>query len=112
MTTTNIELTDPYLSTVRACEGHDGWPLHINTECAKLAGVRPFSERVECSVCGQMWGAGAVSHHERCATLGDNDSRDYARPLLFVRRGEDWVEIRRHHELLHYHVGIKVGRKE
>ena len=92
---TTITLVNPeaYYATEHACEAHPGWPLHLTTECRLLAGVRPFSEHIACSVCDLEWGVGAVSQHERCARLTDSGDREFAQPAISYQRGDGHVTI-------------------
>lgn len=92
-----IELSNAEISQERACVIHPGVPLHIVTECSKLAGVQPYNKRVACSICDQDWGQGAVSQHESCATLFQDGSRTYAHPVVYVRRNDSLVEVRTAH---------------
>ena len=92
--TYEITLTDVWITKTPVCEAHDGWPLHIVTECDLLAGVVPFTESVQCSVCELQWGFGLESQHLRCAWLKSDGTRDYAYPQLLVKRGSEWIEVR------------------
>lgn len=63
-----------------------GSPVHIRGEdCATIHGKRIV--RRECSVCGQEWGEGAVSQHERCAVLYEDDERRYADCWVILNDG-------------------------
>lgn len=88
-----ITIADAHASADRACQAHTGWPLHTDADCGKLAGVRPFSDRTQCSVCDLDWGIGLVSQHESCASLGANGARTYAHPIIYALRGDEEVII-------------------
>ena len=89
-----ITLTDPMTTDTYACEAHPGWPLHIITDCAGLAGVRPYTRDHRCSICGLEWSPNVlVSQHSGCALERADGSRAYATCLLFVRKGDDWEQV-------------------
>lgn len=88
-----ITLTDPFNSTAWACEAHSGWPLHLVSECDRLAGVQPFSEHIACSVCGLAWGGGAVSAHLACANLRSDGQRIPASPVVTYLSADEPVVI-------------------
>lgn len=91
MANETIELTNVLETGAQACERHEGWPLHAANECERLAGVRPYTRDVRCSICDQEWDERvAVSQHLGCRSL---PSGRPASPLISYRKGEGWVEI-------------------
>lgn len=78
-----IEISNIHETPGTACERHGGWPLHLAVECGRLANLRPFTGRVQCSVCDQDWGGGVVSQHESCAIVRTDGSRVPARPVTY-----------------------------
>ena len=82
-----ITLTHPDSSGI-ACDGdeHRNAILHTpGPDCQLVHGLR-ISYRV-CSVCGQDWGEGAYSQHERCELLHRDGTRTRSTVFVYLDNG-------------------------
>ena len=77
----------------RACERHDGWPIHDEAECHVLAGVRRDTEERYCSICSQRLTIPRPC--SGCINPGvDLFVRTVSGGLVEIVRQDEWPETR------------------